>query len=304
MAPPVITTITPSEGRTLGKTFVVIDGTGFNDEASGGTVRVLFDGVESPRYGVVSDTKVIAQTPGGNPGLIDVTVENIGPGGAPIEPTTEVDGFEYKRADISTPRDFSNHPCLALVIKSVIREFRRTIFDRVFHDLHPEYADVASAAAEEEKQSAPPHLKIVGPVVQIDRFYSFNGNQNVQTTPAPGLFDEYNQPVTVMAEFQHIGVGRTNSEAANIHREVERWFNANATLIVPHDGVDPANGFNEYDIMPIWEQRASFGDRMTREGVAQFTGAFVVRGIHIANDKVFEGADTTDEVTVVVEPEP
>ena len=309
MAAPTITSITPSVGLSIGETFVVIDGSGFNDEASGGTVNVYFNGVISPRFGVVDSTRVVAVTPlGQQVGVVDVSVENVTPQPDPnpdlVEPTTVVGGFEFKRPSIATRSDFTTDSCLLKVNRELLKELRRTVLSNTHHDMHPEYVDSFSVLDEEEKHSEAPSLKLLGPVVTEDRFHALNGVQSIQVIPSPGgSFDVQAQPVTVQAEYQYVGVGRSKGETMNLFAALSRYFNRTPFLAVPQDGIDPANGIVEYELQTVWEQRAEFAERATREAIYQFSGAFRVRGIHLVSDKAFEGRDVVDIVTVV-EPNP
>lgn len=297
MAAPTISSVLPSEGLSIGETFVQIDGTGFNDEISGGTVKVLFGGVEALNYGVVDSTKVVALTPGGLVGVVDVTVENVTPQPDPdpdlVEPTTVVGGFEYKRPSIATRRDRLTDSAPLIVTRTLIEELKRTVIENVDYDMHPEYVDPLGAVEEQEAQAQNPGLILRGPRLSEDRFRSVNGPFN---DPTMDGFNVHVQPVTVRMDFQYVGVGRTSGEAMNLWAALTRYFNRTAFLKVPRDGVDPANGVIEFEVGVTFEERADFRSP-SREGVYQFTGGFAVFGVHTVADKLGEGMDTEEIVT-------
>jgi len=299
VAAPTITSVTPAGGLSLGETFVTIIGTGFNDIASGGTVNVLFGGVSALEAGVVDATKIIALTPGGVLGAADVTVENV-PASGPPEPTTLLAAFTYRRPRIATERDkATSEDCAVLVItRTLVAELRRTVLENTHHNMHPEYVDVASAAAEQEVQSGEPSLQVLGPTVVEDPFYRINGRFAIETlagSPGGAEFDNYHQPVTVRLDYSYVGVAKTKGEAMNLWEALTRYLDRTSFLEIPMDGSDKANGVISIEINPVWEQRANFSVNTTRSGFAQFTGALVLRGVQTIAAKVSEsrGADQT-----------
>jgi large repetitive protein len=74
IAPPVITSVTPTQGPETGGTLVTLTGTGFL-----GTTAVLFDGTPGTGMTVVSDTEITVMTPAETPGTATVMVDH--PGG-------------------------------------------------------------------------------------------------------------------------------------------------------------------------------------------------------------------------------
>lgn len=304
MAAPTISTITPATGLSIGENCVIVEGTGFNDLASGGSIRVLFGGVESPEYGVIDSTRVIALTPPGEVGTADLTIENIGAGGAPVEGTTVADAFTYTRPDLQTNRDLSASPDSALLVvtRQLVKELRRTVIENVQYDMHPEYVDAESAALGIEKQAVAPSLKIVGPTVTEDPFYRINGRFAIETlagAPGGAEFLAYTQPVTVRMEFQFVGVGRTKGEAVNLWNALTLFFDRTPDLEIPLDGEDKANGTISFEINPDWDQRGEF-QSTNRQGFYQFSGAFSVRGIQTVSRPLCESRGADD---LIVTPE-
>lgn len=313
MAAPTVTSITPPEGLTRGETFVTILGTGFipptpvlaSEAPTGPFTRVFFDNVEALEVGVVNSTKILCLTPRStlkDPAQVDVRVENVTPPGPLIEPVTVVDGFEYRRPSIATPRDHSTDEGVLVVTRHVVDELRRHVLENTTHDQHPEYVDALSAAAAEEVQAKTPSLKVLGPAVAEDRFYAINGEFNVQTAPNPGgTFDRFSNPVTLQLSYQYVGVARSTGEVSQLFVALTDYFGRTPRLEVPLDGNDKANGVTSFEWSVVWEERAEFRSQATRQAVYQFEGTILVRGVHVAVSKVLEGVDVADGVTLVVD---
>ncbi len=84
IAPPVLTSLTPTTGSVLGGTVVTLTGSGFGP----GSV-VTFDG-EAAQVDSATATQLVVRTPVGSTGFADVTVRNHGQ-----TPTTLTSGFTY-----------------------------------------------------------------------------------------------------------------------------------------------------------------------------------------------------------------
>lgn len=301
MTTPVITSITPDTGRSLGVTFARIVGTDFNLVAIG-TVRVFFDNQEAEEVQVISSTEIQCLTPRSIldtfPAGVDVKVENTTPQLDPNPPLVESDtlvaGFTYRRPSIAT-NDPANNACVVRITQALIAEFRRYVLENTHHDTHPEYVDLVSQAANEEKQGSPPSVKILGPQIQEDLFYREHGRIDVEVSP--GIFETFDEPETVMLEYNYVCVGRSSGEVINLWEVVTKYFQKTTELVVPKDGVDPTNGFVTYEMGVINEQRADVRASATRQGIYQASGAFLLRGVPLLADKVGEGREVLDVLT-------
>lgn len=279
MAAPVVNTLSPSGGLTVGGTFIDIDGSGFN-LAGVGTVTVKFGGRYAAEVKVLSATRVICVTPWGDPGPVQVEVSNVT--GALTETTTIIDGFTYARPDLSTRPNLSTHSEVAIITRTLVSEFRRAVLSNTHHDMHPEYADLESAADAQETQATAPNIRITGPDISDDPFYAHRGR--IQDA-IPGGFTEYHEPLSVMLTYQCIGVGRTPSEAANLWTEIARYFKMTPMLRVYRNGVDDTDGSIEFEMMTVPEDRARFRSEATRQATYQFSGSFQVRGVLVATSQ-------------------
>jgi len=292
--PPVINTVTPATGISIGGGCVTIDGTGFALPSLGESLRVLFDGVESPEAGAINDTTIVALTPPGVVGVVDVTVENTLPGPV-VETDVLVGGFTYQRPQIETNRDLAASADSALLVltRELITELRRTVLANTHHDMHPEYVDAFSAAEGEEVQADAPSLKVTGPTVVEDRFYSLNGKFDVEGIA--GVFRNFHQPTTVRLDYSYVGVTRTKGEAFNLWNALTLFLNRQIFLDVAQDGSDKANGVVSFELNPNWDERAEF-TTTTRQGFHQFTGSLHLRGVHTVAREVCESRRVDDVI--------
>ena len=87
VAPPTVTSLTPTTGGTAGNTIVTVTGSGFT-----GASAVIFGTTAATSFTVNSDTQIIATTPAGSAGTVDVTVTN--PYGTST--TSSADTFTYE----------------------------------------------------------------------------------------------------------------------------------------------------------------------------------------------------------------
>jgi hypothetical protein len=86
LAPPVVTSVSPSRGPRTGGTQVTITGHGFT-----GATGVSFGGVPATSFGIVSDTMITTVAPARPAGSVDVTVAT--PGGQSA--TSTIDRFTF-----------------------------------------------------------------------------------------------------------------------------------------------------------------------------------------------------------------
>ncbi len=90
---PTVTSVTPTDGPAVGGTSVTIVGTGFTDATT-----VKFGSTAVSSFTIVSDTVITTTSPGGSPGIVDITVTT--PGGT--SSTSSADQFTYIGAPVVT----------------------------------------------------------------------------------------------------------------------------------------------------------------------------------------------------------
>ncbi|WP_199229142.1 putative Ig domain-containing protein [Caulobacter endophyticus] len=76
VAPPTVTSVSPTAGPTIGGTSVVITGTGFTNASGPGGVK--FGATNATTYTVNSDTQITATSPANAAGTYDITVTTVG----------------------------------------------------------------------------------------------------------------------------------------------------------------------------------------------------------------------------------
>lgn len=305
MVAPAVTGVTPNEGRSLGVTFVQIDGSNFNLPASG-TVRVFFDNQEATEVQVVNSSQIFCLTPrfiqDVLPSPVDLRVENVTPQPDPnpplVESTTVAGAFTYRRPAIGT-NDYSKNACVVKINQSILREFRRYVLENTVMNTHPEYVSPESAVNEEEQQSKSPSVKILGPSIQEDLFYREHGRVTVDQ--GGGVFEIFDEPVTVQLEYSYVCVGPTSGVVLNLWEQVTKYFQRTPDLQVPIDGQDVSNGFVTYEQGVVFEQRAEVQPPSTRQGVYQAVGSFLLRGVPLLADKIGESREVLE---VIVDPQP
>lgn len=297
MPVPVVNSINPPSGESLGREFVKITGSGFLTPSAGGSVKVFFGGVQSPSAHAISSTEIACLTPTIQVGAYDVEVQNITPGDPDIVESVVVPGgFEFKRISIAIPQDYSKHPCILKVTRSLIIDLRNSILENTQHDVHPEYVDPFGASLNEEAQSSAPHLKVVGPEVEEDRFYSFNEPQ--ASDPILDSFQVYDRPVGLKLEYEVFGVGTTKGEVTALYEAFVKYLSVRTSLAVFSNGQDDSGGVIPVEMAPIWEQRGSFAQTPNRDGKYQFRCRIKLRGVNIVKRQVAEGYVLTQDPEV------
>lgn len=290
MTAPTITSITPSSGLAVGDVFVEIVGTNFNLQAQG-SITVTFGGKPAVRSAVISATRLFAVAPAGDPdagstpGAVDVVVTNTTPqppGSPLVESATKVKAFTYKRPSIATPNNLTNHSSVALVTRTLVTEFQRAVLKNTQHDRHPDYASLEAALRGETDKAESPSLKILGPKIRRDRFYSNSDPVDVAT--GGGNWADMFPSSVVMLQYDIVGVGGDYAEAMNLWTEVSRYFDHNDVLKVNIASSKLGPEDVEYPLEPQWDTKGDFRSHSSRQGLEQFTQTFLVRGVRVSPD--------------------
>lgn len=294
MTAPTVNTISPASGDSLGQSLVEIIGTDFNLAAIG-TVVVFFGTELATEVRVVSSTRLFCRTPKLAPQVVDVTVRNVTPnppGPDIIEDVVVVDGYEFKRLSIQTRPDFQGDSTIRAMTRQLLKEFQTHVLENTYHDMHSEYPTLEDSLLEQEHQAEAPSIKILGPTLAEDRFYSHNGDVTVEVTP--GDYRLVRQPYTVMPTYRLVGLGRTSGEAQNLHRSVLNYFDKTRFLSVPVNGVDGTDGYANYEMDVVREQAGDFNSEATRQANYQFSMSFMLRGVHLLGETIGESKEILD----------
>jgi len=298
MPPPTITGISVAEGRSIGETFVKITGTNFNPSDSG-TISVKFGGVEALEIAVPLSTEIHCLTPGGEPSptALDITVENLD--GANIGSVVEALAFTYKRPSIATDV-LANNSEISHVSRQIIVALKRTVLKATFWDAHSEYSDDVNALLEQELQAKIPSIKLLGPTVQRDPEYTLPGRQAIEK--AADFFNTFDEPWAFRLEYELVGVGKTKTEATNLHKAVIDFFKKTPNLTLFLNCTDTSAGTVEVEMNLIPEQLGSFSSSLTRDNIASFSMSLEIRGLQIGADLIGESFKSQDEPTIEINP--
>lgn len=319
MAAPVVTSITPTTGITLGETLVTIVGSGFLLTGVG-VVTVKFGTLVATEVKVLTSTLLTCLTPRqeapdmvgpSGPGTlaVDVEVANVPDPAGPPEPTVTLAAFTYRRPDLSTRRDHTNDSAIICLNRKIVADLRQFVIANIHHEMHPEYASPVSAAAGEEAQATAPAIKLMGPDFQEVRGdYALNGRQEVALAapgPSPNVaeFDILDEPLTLLVSYDYVGTGRTKGEAFQLWTALQRYFKRTPDIEVFANGVDATAGILRLEMNVIREERGRFRVAVgaSRQAIYQFQGSFEIRGLPILNEKLGEGYKLDEDPVLTME---
>jgi len=291
MAVPTISTIGPSKGHTGGRTLVEITGSNFRlptIQAAGETdrqslpltVAVYFGDEPARSLIIVSGSRLYAETPIHDPGVVAIKVENLDDNGSPIasESVTQANAFEFVRPIITTEPE--NESDLQRVVRTFVLELQRQILENVQISQHTDFDEAGNVLIEVVHVAELPGLALVGPDVEENRFYSINAEPEHDVEGLEGVeFNSFQVPRTVDLTFTIVGVSDRKMELLNLQHAAEYFFAKNFELRMLRDQNDPSLGFVEYEI--------ALTEDFNTTGVANnsnlwaFEGKAVIRGFDI-----------------------
>lgn len=173
--PLTISTITPNSGLTRGKDLVTLAGTDFDLHPHPPTftgaplgkpspsLKVLFDGVESPDVAVYSASEIVCAVPTYQgdpkdlPKAVDVVVQNL------LNPATATlaNGFTYQHPDLTSATQVD----LERFTKAVLRELRRRLPVHVVSRVHTDFDADTGDTLQTVELARLPALQISGPTL-------------------------------------------------------------------------------------------------------------------------------------------
>lgn len=289
MAVPTITNITPAEGLTRGRTWVLITGTNFATrtvgEGADPKVAVTFGGESATDVREEAATRLTCLTPAVDPGAVDVVVTNLdAPGGDPVpgESATEADGYEYKRPDLTVTTNFTH------VLTKVIEWLARDVIANVLRLTHTEYDAATGDAKSIAEHAKLPVLVLVGPRCVRDEVYGVSGNESEQDDPdSPTTFASYRAPLRWDMEFEVVAAARTDRELFNLAHHASVALEITPELPVLSDPSDPASDVVRYDL-DLLEPFDMSAQRPMTSDVRSATARFVVRGVTVSDGETLE----------------
>lgn len=190
MPVPTLTAVSPAFGPPTGGHLVELTGTNFRlptpPAATGPVpprpipVRVTFDGIESPRVLVISDTRLMAETPKRllvdgdgrpvtDPLAVDVVVENVDDDGVliPTETVTLADGYEYRRIDLS----FENPSDLSRMVDRLLDLFTSEVLPNTISDVNTDFDSSVGDDRDYTEVAELPAVVLTGPQLSENTFY-------------------------------------------------------------------------------------------------------------------------------------
>lgn len=290
MSIPTITSITPTQGPTLGDFSVGIVGTNFRMPSlgvtQGNTVAVTVDGKEVDAQ-VFDATFIVILMPEHDTGKVDIVVQNLDDDGAPIagEVATFSQGFTYLMPIMTT----DNEGDLARVVRVLIREIKKKFMAaEVTYAVSTDYDEVTGDELHVTKFAKLPGISLMGPDLVENRFYSINDQPSI-SDPASQLDEENNPigfvttrvPYTVDLLFVLIAASDNKSELLNMMANFTMFMHHTKFLVMDRDADDPSKGSVKYemDFQPEGHPRAAMS--ANNSNVRSFEAKIVIRGFDI-----------------------
>jgi hypothetical protein len=250
---PTITSASPASVFTGGQ-LITITGTNFQtkyviDPATphpwptpSPTVSVLVGGLPVRKVVSVTDTTITCRTGPRDPGVANVTVQNLNLDGTPIpgEVVTKTAAVTFARVDLAVESDLST------IVDALVNELRRQVIKNVSTTTAVDFASDPDAVqfAGVDRASLPA-LCLTGPNSVRDRFYD--------TTPDfQGQDDQgYFKRVTAETEdlvFQLLILDNHGGRSFNLVDLTTQFFKNNIYLYVPIDSTNLSLGTVRYEL--------------------------------------------------------
>lgn len=302
MAVPTISTVSPSDGPSMGGNMVEIVGTNFrlNDPppATGPapaytqTVQVSFGGVPAEKAFVLSATRLLVPAPkyslvesNGRPivsAQVDVVVTNLDNSevAIPGETVTAVNAYTYGRPDISaeSESDFTR------LVRTLLRLLKSEVIPNVSLEIDSDYDEDLSTPHPDHGEL--PGLSVIGPEVSTNTFYRDWSDRVQSALPTPGEFVVQRRSHTVDLGFDIVGYSDNEMEFLNLLNLTEQWKDRNQKICMPCDPDNPGAGDVCYDF--VFNTDGSFKAEK-QSGTALNSNLKVFRGQVVIVGFSFEG---------------
>jgi hypothetical protein len=286
MAVPVIETITPALGLTTGDELVRIATRDVADH-----VAVLF----GPRRAQViaihtedSRSLIDVRSPTGPPGGVDVVIDNLDAGGAPIpgERALITNGYRYARPDLREEAD------LTRLVRALLRSLKDQILEEVHLSVAVDYAEPGADGLQVTALASLPSLVLSGPLLRANAFYTA---QVSTVEPAPALGADQvvlRRPSSAFdLSFQLTGASDRTVELVNLMAAVASFLDRNRWLELERDPTRPELGYERFELDQDGDTRMRVAGS---DGVHVFTSGLVVRGVALVEGPI---TDVTRPVT-------
>lgn len=267
--------------------------------ANGTSVRLVGDGARVPApfdpdrvyfvVGASADAFSLAETAGGvaitataagdgiarSVGAYDVVVQNLDDDGAPIagEYAVAESAFAFVLPDLSADSDLSR------VVEALVLELRRQVIREVVVSVHSDYDAETGDALNVADVATLPALILAGPQLVENRFYSENGQQEVEVDDE--TFVTRAVPYVVDAIFRVYGLSDRRRELLNLSQAVLRFFRKNPYLSVQRNPLDATAGVVRFEIDFQQGDEPALASRGSNSNLGSFAGTILIRAIPI-----------------------
>lgn len=284
-----ITTITPNEGATAGKTRIKIEGTDFDflpypptQQGYIGTppptLKVFFGLLEAtgiwvyPKVGggpgetvIECSTPRFTGDPNSLPALVDVKVQNLVVPGI----ITVTNGFKYKHQDVTVDN------VLARVTKSLLMELARQIPTKSrAYRVHTDYDDFpADGMFDTVKIADIPALVLMGPHIERTGGAYRTPDQVCSTTETlyrAGTYVDLRYVIELYDEH--------SDRLLNLVNLLINFVDENGRLSVENMIGNPSQGFTLYDM--DWGDLPDVNNAANKNNIVSASGSLVVKGVH------------------------
>ena len=273
MAIPTVLTVNPTFGPASGGDLVRLHGTGFAPRIAvflGGLPAIVV-AVRDDAAGRLADIR----TPIHEPGLVEVTLQNLGPDGRPVpgEVVTLRCAYKYQRQPVARESE------LTRAVRHVLRELKRQVLANVSTTVSVDYDDTVVDGQSLIALARVPALVLTGPVLRPNRFYAHNEPQVdvIPGAPGPELVRR-KPPATFDLVFTITGASERTVELFNLMAAVATFLNRNRWLELLRDPATPERGTVRWELDADGEFRVQLAGR---DDLRAFTCGFVVRGFDV-----------------------
>jgi hypothetical protein len=206
---------------------------------------------------------------------VDLVLRNLDP----VEETTEVDGFQYKRTNIAR-----GDSILAHVVRTMINDIRRQIVDNVAVSTAIEYDADTGAAIRKVEIAGTPAIGLFGPALRENVIYRQPRRPPVQNVGAL-TFDRYREAFVadILFDFTIFTKGDgARRDLLNLQNLAILFFRNKYSLTVDVDSSDPAAGTEE---LQLWlTVPPSVDSSANASGLLSATGSFEIRAVPLDHD--------------------
>lgn len=292
MAVPTIIELSPSSGLTRGLNVIQIIGTNFRLPGPvpsvgylGGeqekTVRVSFDGVESPWAYAASESLILAKVPtytGPTNAIFPmsqaVRVSNIDANGVEIpgEYVVSVDAYTLTMSSLSEESYYQR------VIREFLRLFKRHVTKSSFVTSS---RDAASSDYSDKRQDADvPSVYLIGPRAMVNRFYSTNRTEIEVNPQNINEWIQTKEPVTLDFEFTVSAYANSSLQMYGLCQACILMFRDITVVRVPDfKGQDEPS--KEYETEMIWQFMPETDNTPNSSDLFKSSAQVIIRGVNV-----------------------